>query len=127
MHGEAIELAGEPNREIGDVDAFLHLTDAFGTNLPAFERDQLTKRFDLLAKGIADETNDLTSLGCWKHGPLRLHGASTGHHLFVRRTIFETNRGGDGPCSGIDRVDRIGCAGGTQSRVVGDAGGDEDL
>ena len=53
----------EHDREIRDVDAFLHFADAFGMDLAAFQRNQFTQCIDAIPKGIADPADEFPALG----------------------------------------------------------------
>lgn len=42
-HGDAAELAGEPDGQVGDVDGLLDFTLAFGADLADFEGDEFAE------------------------------------------------------------------------------------
>ena len=62
VHGEAVELAREPHREIGDIDHLLHFAQAFGEDLAHFERHQRAQVRLVRAQLIADLAHDLAAL-----------------------------------------------------------------
>ncbi len=61
MHGLAVELTGEPHREIGDVDHLLHLTFALGEDLAHFACDQGAEVMLMHSQLVGDFTNDLAA------------------------------------------------------------------
>ena len=61
-HGQAVALTREPDGEVGDVDALLHLAPALLDDLPHLQRDQATKRVLLLAHGLAHPADELAPL-----------------------------------------------------------------
>ena len=55
--------------EIGHVDHLLHFSVTLGFNLSDFQRHQRAQLILLLSQGLADQSNDLTSLRRWDHTP----------------------------------------------------------
>ena len=70
LDGEAVELAREPDGEIGDVDHLLNFSDAFGNDFSRLESNQGTEGFSLLAQGVTDLTHHLSAPRCWPVSPL---------------------------------------------------------
>src|SRR5690606_42112262 len=68
MHGQAIQLTGEPHGKIADVDHFLHLSPSFLQALSHFERNQCAEPFFLLAELIPYLPDDFAPLGCREIG-----------------------------------------------------------
>ena len=68
-HREAVKLARQPGREIGDVDHLLDFAQALGENLSGFERDQSAQFVLGSPQFLADFANDLAALGSGKHAP----------------------------------------------------------
>ena len=58
----AVELAGQTDREVGDVDALLHFAEALLVDLAHLERDQFAERFLLVAQRHADAADVLATL-----------------------------------------------------------------
>jgi len=92
MNRQAVELSGKTDGKISDVDALLDLAFALEANLADFERDQITQRFEILAKSIADKANDLASLWRWNPPPLRLRGHGVLNHQFVFCLALQPHR-----------------------------------
>ncbi len=57
-NGEAIELAGEADREIADVDHFLDFAKAFGADLAGLDGDQFTERSLGGAQFLAEQPDE---------------------------------------------------------------------
>ena len=62
VHGEAIKLARESHREVGDVDHFLHFALALGQDLAHFEGDECAQRIFVPAQLVADLAYDVAAL-----------------------------------------------------------------
>jgi len=58
--GEAVELARQADREIADVDHFLHLAEAFRDDLSGFEGDDGAERLLRHAQLLAEEPHELS-------------------------------------------------------------------
>ncbi len=99
-HGEPVELAGEADGEVGDVDHLLDLALALGEDLAHLQRDERPQRLLLLTQGVPDEAHILASFGRRQHPPLDEGLLSRGDDLFV------VVLGGL-----FDRADRVGAGG----------------
>ena len=83
MHGQAIQLSGEPYGKITDVNHLLHFSQTFLVGFTHFVRHQLAQVSLHFAKGIADLTNDLSTLGS-RHQPPRFKcNLRLSYHGFV--------------------------------------------
>ncbi len=83
MHGEAVELARETDREIGDIDHLLHFAQAFGEDLAHFERHQRAQVRLVRAQLIADLADDAAALWRGDHPPLVEGRGGACHHGFI--------------------------------------------
>jgi hypothetical protein len=98
-HGQAVELAGEADGEVGDVDGLLDLADALGPDLADLEGDQLAQGFEVLAELIADGPDDLASDGGGDAAPAVKARGGEGHGLLVGVGGVESHAG-DGAAGG---------------------------
>ena len=69
VHGEAVELAGEADGEIGDVDHLLHFALAFGQDFAHFEADEGAEVVFVGAEFVGDLAHDFAAFGCGRHAP----------------------------------------------------------
>ena len=104
---QSVELTGEPDGEVRDVDALDHFAHAFGVDLSHFHRDQGTEFLFLLTKRVADATDDLASLGSRQHAPVLLHGLRTDHGVLVVGSRLQAD-GREGLAGGgVDGYDAV--------------------
>ena len=68
--GEAVELAGEADGEVADVDHLLHFAFAFGEDLAGFEGDEAPEVALGVAQGVAELADDLAAFGGGDELPL---------------------------------------------------------
>jgi hypothetical protein len=61
MHGQAVELARETDRELADVDHFLHFAVALGLGLAHLQRDQRTQRVLVHAQRLGAQPDRLAA------------------------------------------------------------------
>src|SRR3970282_743111 len=61
-HGAAVQLAGEADREIANVDHLLNLTDPFRQDLSHLQGDQGPESLDVVAQGVSEATDVLGAL-----------------------------------------------------------------
>ena len=80
---EAVELSGETDGEIGDVDHLLHFTLALGLDLAHLQGDERAERLLILAQQITDDANELSPLGGRQHTPLLESARRGGYDLLV--------------------------------------------
>src|SRR5208282_6056018 len=84
--GEAVELAGEADGEVADVNHLLHFAFAFGEDLAGFECDEAPEIGFGVAQGVAELADNLAAFGGGDELPLlegRL-GAASGAFVFLR-------------------------------------------
>ena len=62
-NGEAVELAGDSNREIADVDHLLDFASALFEDLAALEADEGGEVFFVLSEFVAQLANEFASFG----------------------------------------------------------------
>ena len=82
--GEAVKLAREADREIADVDHFLHFAEAFGGDFAGLERHKMAEFTLGLAEFVAEQADEFATLGRRHQPPLlkRLHvAADRGSHV----------------------------------------------
>ena len=89
-HREAVELAGQTDGEVGDVDHLLDLALALGVDLAHLQRDQRAERLLVLAQRIADAPDVLATLRGGQHAPLfeGIRGLAD-HDLVVGKVALE--------------------------------------
>jgi len=58
---QAVELAGKADREIADVDHFLHFAEAFRRDLAGFERDEAAECGLVLAQHVAEHAHQFAA------------------------------------------------------------------
>jgi hypothetical protein len=63
------ELAGKADREIADVDHFLHFAEPFGRDFSRFNRDEASEFRLQRPQLFAKEANEFTALGCRNKAP----------------------------------------------------------
>ena len=117
VHGEAVELAREAHREVGDVDALLHLAEALGIDLAHLAADDLAELRLARAEGLAHQAHDLAALGGGQHGPLVLHGLRGLHGALVVLGGVELHGAEHLAGGGLEAVD--GLALGKERRGLG--------
>ncbi|MNI17223.1 hypothetical protein D3C73_705880 [compost metagenome] len=61
---QSIELAGKTNREIADVDHFLHFAETFGGYLADLDRNETAERRLGAAQFLAEQADQFAALGC---------------------------------------------------------------
>ncbi len=71
LHGQAVELARQADREVAHVDHLLDLAEALGEDLAHLERDQPAERLLVLAQLVAELAHDLAALRRRHHAPGR--------------------------------------------------------
>ena len=104
MHAQAIELAREPDGEIGDVDHLLHLAMPFRPELAHLQRDQVSQRLLHLAQRLPEIAHQLAALGGGDFPPTE-EGSLGG----LRHPLIGRGRGLDHFC---DRLPGGGVVGG---------------
>src|SRR5207302_6744439 len=67
--GEAIELAGEPDREVADVDHLLDLAVTLGQDFPGFDGDEAAELGFGCAQLPAENPDELATSGCRDRPP----------------------------------------------------------
>jgi hypothetical protein len=67
--GEAVELAGEADREIADIDHFLHFAEAFGGDLAGLQGDEPAKIGLRRPQLLSEQTDELAAAGCGHKTP----------------------------------------------------------
>ena len=77
VHGQAVELARQADREVGDVDHLLHFALALGEDLADFEGDQAAQLVLVLAQLVADLADDLAAARRRPGPPARKASAET--------------------------------------------------
>ena len=93
VHREAVELAGETDAEVGDVDRLLDLADALGLDLSHLERHQGAEIGAALAEGVADLPDDLAALRRRQPTPMVLDRIGAGDDVLIRRSRLELHVG----------------------------------
>src|ERR1017187_6494328 len=83
VHGEAVKLAREADGEIGDIDHFLHFTQAFGQDLAHLQGDESAQVPLMGAQLIADLAHDFAALGSRHHAPFDKGFGGARHHGLV--------------------------------------------
>jgi hypothetical protein len=71
VHGEAVELAGEADGEVGDVDHLLDFSSAFGEDFAGFEGDEGTEIVLGFTEGVADFADDVAAARGGRVAPSR--------------------------------------------------------
>jgi hypothetical protein len=66
---EAEQLAGQTDREIADVDHFLHLAEALGADLAGFDGHQRAQVVLVLSQQFAEFAHQLAAHGCRHDAP----------------------------------------------------------
>ena len=66
---QAVELAGETDGEIADVDHFLHFTEAFGADLAGFDRHQTAEIVLGGAQLFAEQAHQFAAFRCRHEAP----------------------------------------------------------
>jgi hypothetical protein len=61
--GEAVELAGQSDSEVADVDHLLHFAFAFSEDLASFECDEAPQVVLGITQGVAELAEDLAAFG----------------------------------------------------------------
>ena len=112
MHGVAVEHARLTDREVRDVDHFLHFAVAFRLDLAHFQRHQRSQRVLVLAQRLAAQAYRFATPGCRRGAPdfegflralqdqfvIRLAGrVDFGNHLVGRRIHRLQDAGIGGP------------------------------
>ena len=69
MHGQAVQLAGKADGEIGHVDHLLHFALAFGEDLTHFESDERAEVGFRTAQLVAQFAHDFAALRRGNHTP----------------------------------------------------------
>jgi len=59
VHRQAVELTGETDGEVEDVDHLLHFAMSFGPDLPHLEADQVAQRLLDLPQQVAEISQEL--------------------------------------------------------------------
>ena len=81
VHAQSVELPGEADGEIRDIDHLLHLAQPLGEDLAHLHAHQRAQRGLVRAQLVADFAHDLSALGRGDHAPggecrnRRLHDA----------------------------------------------------
>ena len=83
MHRAAIHHARLADREVGDVDHFLHFTVAFGLDLASLKCDQVAKRVFMFSERIGDIAHRFATNGSRDVPPHREGFLRHCNHLFV--------------------------------------------
>ncbi len=93
--GEAIELTGETDSEVADVDHLLHFTLAFRRNFSSLDGHQTSKRCFRATQLFAENANKLTSLCCGDGPPFeecRLRSRNRLGHSVTACILHVSNR-----------------------------------
>ena len=61
VHGQAVQLARQTDRELADINHFLHFAVAFGLGLAHFQRDQRTQRVLVRAQRVCAQADRLAA------------------------------------------------------------------
>ena len=92
VHGVSIQLSRKSHGEIGDVNALLNFTQAFGANFSGFKRDQFAQIIFMFAKLLANLPNNFAALRSGQHAPCFLHGNTSHNGRLQLRGGIQTNR-----------------------------------
>jgi hypothetical protein len=103
VHGEAVELAGEADGEVADVDHLLHLAQALGEDLAHLQRDQLPQRLLVRAQLLPELTDDLPAPRCGEHAPVLEGRRCLLHHPLVVLLARRAHAGDGLAGGGVDR------------------------
>src|SRR5210317_1749285 len=71
VHCQTVQLSGQSNRKVADVDHFLHLSQAFLQTFAHFIRDEFTKRIFELSQLLPKLPDNLSALRCRNTSPMR--------------------------------------------------------
>ena len=84
--GQAVELAGEADGEVADVNHLLHFAFAFGEDFAGLECDEAPEVAFGVAQGVAELADDFAAFGGGDELPLLegFLGAAGGAFVFVR-------------------------------------------
>jgi hypothetical protein len=63
VHGQAVQLARQADREVADVDHLLHFAVALGLDLAHLQRDQRAQRVLVLAQRVGAQADRFAALG----------------------------------------------------------------
>src|SRR5690606_13551568 len=113
-----VELAGEADGEVADVDHLLHLADALGADLPHLETHEGAEDFALVTQSVAEPTDVVAANGGGNGPPPleRLDGRSHRRLIVVGSAQAHRGQGLTGRWIGnVDRPSRTG------SPLAGDA------
>ncbi len=83
LHGETVQLPGEPHGEVGDVDHLLYLAAAFGEDFAHFQGDQGAQVVLRAAQFLGHLANDLAAFGRGEHAPPPERLRRPAEHLLV--------------------------------------------
>ncbi len=91
MHGQAVQLAGEADGKVADVDHLLDFAFAFGADFSHFPTDQRAEFFLYFAEGVAELAYGFAARG-GGHGAPFQEGrvrAVDDAAVFVHRHLFD--------------------------------------
>src|SRR4029077_12964883 len=71
LNRQAVKHARLANREIADVDHFLHFAFAFGDDLTSLERDKLAELVLQIAQRVTKTANSFTTHRAWRNATFR--------------------------------------------------------
>ena len=83
MHGESVELAGQTDGKVTDVNHLLDLAQSFLQALSHFVRHEGSERILVLPQGFAVEADDFSALWCWHVTPGLTGFGRCSNDLFV--------------------------------------------
>ncbi len=69
LHGQSVELAGQADREITDVDHLLDFAVAFGPDLPHLQTDEIAERLLVFPDQAGEVANQQPAFGCRQLSP----------------------------------------------------------
>ncbi len=85
MHGQTVELTGEANGKIADIDHFLNFADTLCSDLIHFKGYQLPERFLIFPESVGQIPYDQSSFWCWDQHPVEKRLMSRLQNLFIRQ------------------------------------------
>src|SRR5690349_17482478 len=85
--GATVELAGQPDGEVADVDHLLDLAERFGADLARFDRDEVGEIVLVLAQELTETAYQVAACGGRRRPPLfeRTGRLADGQPGFVHR------------------------------------------
>ncbi len=83
VHGLAVELPGEADGEVTDVDHLLHLAMSFRANLAHFQADQVAQRLLVFAQHVTQIADQFAASGGRHAAPIIESGLGGGDDLVV--------------------------------------------